>query len=120
MTHPRSNLPGRLIVGALLYVAIVGLGSLLNPVYAAGNTLREIRGTVQLVSPKDALPIIVVKSLYNKEEIVVGAMVKPGASLLRGTRTINLDQIHPGDSVTLKYVKTREGLIVRSIVLHPY
>ena len=45
-----------------------------------------------------------------KEEIVVGAMVKPGANIVRGTKRIGLEQIHPGDDVTLKYVKTREGL----------
>jgi hypothetical protein len=108
-----------MIGGALLCVAIAGLGSLINSVYAASNTLHEIRGTVQAVSPKEAPPIIVVKSTHgSKQEIVVGAMVKSGASVLRGMKKIGLDQIHPGDSVTLKYVKTREGLTVRSIILH--
>jgi hypothetical protein len=119
MSQPRSNLLGLLIVGALLCVAIAGPGSLLNSVYAANNTLHEIRGTVQAVSPKDATPIIVVKSLHgSKEEIVVGATVKPGASVFHGKKKIGLDQIHPGNSVTLKYVRTREGLSARSIVLH--
>lgn len=119
MSQPKSSLLGLLVIGAVLCVAVAGLGSLLSSVYAANNTLHEIRGTVQSISPEDIPPVIVVKSLHgSKEEIVVGAMVKPGASVLRGKKKIRLDQIHPGDNVTLKYVKTREGLTIRSIVLH--
>ncbi len=119
MNQPRSSLLGVLVIGALLCVAFAGLGSLLSSVYAANNTVHEIRGTVQSVSPGDTPPVIVVKGLHgSKEEIVVGAMVKQGANVLRGKKKIGLDQIHPGDNVTLKYVKTREGLTVRSIVLH--
>ena len=122
MNQSRSSLLGVLVIGALLCVAFAGLGSLLNSVYAANNTVHEIKGTVQSVSPGDTPPVIVVKGLKglygSKEEIVVGAMVKQGANVLRGKKKIGLDQIHPGDNVTLKYVKTREGLTVRSIVLH--
>ena len=119
MSQPKSSLLGVLIIGALLCAAVASLGSLLSSVYAANNTLHEIRGTVQSISPRDIPPVIVVKSLQgSKEEIVVGAMVKPGASVFRGKKKIDLDQIHPGDKVTLKYVKTREGLTIRSIVLH--
>lgn len=119
MGQSRSNLLGLLIIGALLYVALAGLGSFLNSVYAAGNNVHEIRGTVQTISPREVPAVIVVKSLRtSKEAIIVGAMVKSGASVLRGRKKIGLDQIRPGDSVTLQYVKTREGLTVRSILLH--
>ncbi|MCE3223723.1 MAG: exported protein of unknown function [Nitrospira sp.] len=119
MGQPKSSLLAVLIVGALLCVAVAGLGSLLSSVYAANNTVHEIRGTVQSISPGDTPPVIVVKSLHgSKEEIVVGAIIKPGASVLRGKKKIGLGQIHAGDNVTLKYVKTREGLTIRSIVLH--
>ena len=119
MNQPRSGLLGLLIIGALLCVALAGLGSLLSAVHAAANSLHEIRGTVQAISPGETPPVIVVKSLHGpKEEIVVGAMVEPGATLLREKKKIGLAQIHPGDHVTLKYIKTREGLIVRAIILH--
>lgn len=119
VAQSRSSLLGLLIFAALLCVAMAGLGSLINSVHAASTTLHEIRGTVSAISPNDVPPIIVVKSIHgSQEEIVVGAMIKSGASVLRGKRKISLDQIHPGDSVTLKYVKTREGLTVRSIILH--
>jgi len=52
------------------------------------------------------------------EATVVGAVLKQGATIVRGKKRIGLDQIHAGDKVTLKYVKTRDGLAVRSIVLH--
>lgn len=119
MRQPKSSLLGLLIIGAFLCVAVAGLGSFLSSVYAANSALHEIRGTVESITPGDTPPVIVVKSLHgSKEEIVVGAMVKPGASILRGKKKIGLDQIRPGDNVTLKYVKTREGLTIRSIVLH--
>ncbi|MGZ8383871.1 MAG: hypothetical protein ACXWWE_07680 [Nitrospira sp.] len=119
MKQPRPSLLGVLVIGALLCVAFAGLGSLLSSVYAANSTVHEIRGTVQSVSPGDTPPVIVVKGVHGpKEEVVVGAMVKQGATILRGKKKITLDQIHVEDHVTLKYVKTREGLSVRSIVLH--
>ncbi len=119
MKQPRPSLLGVLVIGALLCVAFAGLGSLLNSVYAANSTVHEIRGTVQSVTPGDTPPVVVIRGLHgHKEEIVVGAMVQQGATVLRGKRKIGLDQIQVGDDVTLKYVKTREGLAVRSIVLH--
>ena len=119
MTQPKSSLLVLLIIGALLCIAVAGLGSLLSSVHAANNTLHEFRGTVQSISPGDTPPVIVVKSLYgSKEEVVIGAMIKSGASILRGKKKIALEQIRPGDNVTVKYVKTREGLTIRSIILH--
>ena len=118
MKHPRPSLLGVLVIGASLCVAFAGLGSLLNSVYAANGTVHEIRGRVQSISPGDTPPVIVIRGLHGlKEEIVVGAMVQQGAAFLRGKK-ITLEQIHVGDDVTLRYVKTRDGLAVRSIVLH--
>jgi ABC-type cobalamin transport system permease subunit len=119
MKHPRPSLLGVLVIGASLCVAFAGLGSLLNSVYAANGTVHEIRGTVQSISPGDTPPVVVIRGLHGlKEEIVVGAMVQQGATVLRGKKKVALDQIHLGDDVTLRYVKTRDGLAVRSIVLH--
>ncbi len=117
--HPsRSILLGFLLVSAVLCVTIAGLGSLANSVYAASTSAHEIRGTVEAVSANDTPPVIVVKGMRGpKEEIVVGAAVKPGTIILRGKKKIALDQIRPGDKVTMKYTKSREGLTVRSIVV---
>lgn len=119
MTQPRPSLLGVLVIGALLCVTLAGLGSVLNSVHAANNTVHEIRGTVEAVHAGDDPPVIVVKGLYgSKEEVVVGAVLAQGAVILRGKKRIGLDRIHVGDNVTLKYVKTRDGLTVRSIILH--
>lgn len=119
-TNPsRPSLLGVLVIGALLCVALAGLGSFLTSVYAASNTVHEIRGTVEAVNAGDDPPVIVVKGQHgSSEETVVGAVFKQGAIVLRGKKRIGLDHIHAGDKVTLKYVRTRDGLTVRSIVLH--
>ena len=119
LTQPRPSLLGVLVIGAVLCVALAGLGSFLTSVYAASSTVHEIRGTVESVNAGEDPPVIVVKGQQGSNEaIVVGAVVKQGVSILRGKKRIGLDQIHSGDKVTLKYLKTREGLTVRSIVLH--
>jgi len=119
MKQPRLSLLGVLVLGAALCVALAGLGSFLTSVYAANNTVHEIRGTVESVGAGDDPPVIVVKGQHGSSEgIVVGAVVQQGAVILRGKRKIGLDHIHAGDKVTLKYIKTREGLLARSIVLH--
>ena len=118
MTQPRPNLLGVLVIGAALCVALAGLGSFLTSVYAASNTVHEIKGTVEAVNAGDNPPVIVVKGQHgSNEEIVVGAVVKQGATILRGKKRIGLEQIHAGDKVILRYVKTRDGLTVRSIVI---
>lgn len=115
----RPSLLGVLVIGAALCVALAGLGSFLTSVYAASNTVHEIKGTVESVNASEEPPVIVVKGQHGSSEaIVVGAVVKQGATIMRGKKRIALDHIHAGDKVTLKYVKTRDGLTVRSIVLH--
>ena len=117
--QPRPSLLGVLVIGAALCVALAGLGSFLTSVYAASNTVHEIKGTVEAVNPADDPPVIVVRGQQGaNEDTVVGAVLKQGATIVRGKKRIGLDRIHPGDKVTLKYVKTRDGLAVRSIVLH--
>ncbi|MBS0157667.1 MAG: hypothetical protein JSS26_03665 [Nitrospira sp.] len=119
VNQSRLSLLGVLVIGAVLCVALAGLGSFLTSVYAANNTVHEIRGTVESIGAGDVPPVIVVKGQHGSSEgIVVGAVVQQGAVILRGKRKIGLDHIHAGDKVTLKYIKTREGLLVRSIVLH--
>ena len=119
VNQPRLSLLGVLVIGAVLCVALAGLGSFLTSVYAANNAVHEIRGTVESIGAGDVPPVIVVKGQHGSSEgIVVGAVVQQGAVILRGKRKIGLDHIHAGDKVTLKYIKTREGLLVRSIVLH--
>lgn len=119
INQPRPSLLGVLVIGAALCVALAGLGSLLTSVYAASNTVHEIKGTVEAVNLADDPPVIVVRGQHGANEAtVVGAVLKQGATIVRGKKRIGLDQIHAGDKVTLKYVKTRDGLAVRSIVLH--
>jgi len=119
INQPRPSLLGVLVIGAALCVALAGLGSFLTSVYAASNMVHEIKGTVEAVNLADDPPVIVVRGPYGANEAtVVGAVLKPGATIVRGKKRIGLDQIHAGDKVTLKYVKTRDGLAVRSIVLH--
>ena len=117
--QPRPSLLGVLVIGAALCVALAGLGSFLTSVYAASNTVHEIKGTVEAINPADDPPVIVVRGQHGaNKETVVGAVLKQGATIVRGKKRIGLDRIHAGDKVTLKYVKTRDGLAVRSIVLH--
>ena len=119
INQPRPSLLGVLVIGAALCVALAGLGSSLTSVYAASNTVHEIKGTVEAVNLADDPPVIVVRGQHGANEAtVVGAVLKQGATIVRGKKRIGLDQIHAGDKVTLKYVKTRDGLAVRSIVLH--
>jgi hypothetical protein len=119
MNQSRPSLLGVLVIGAALCVALAGLGSFLTSVHAASNSVHEIKGTVESVNAGENPPVIVVKGQHGlNEAIVVGAVIKQGATITRGKKRIALDQVHAGDKVTLKYVKTRDGLTVRSIVVH--
>jgi len=87
VNQPRLSLLGVLVIGAVLCVVLAGLGSFLTSVYAANNTVHEIRGTVESIGAGDVPPVIVVKGQHGSSEgIVVGAVVQQGAVILRGVR----------------------------------
>lgn len=86
---------------------------------AAEDVARQVRGFVEAVNAMDTPPIIVVRSRPGfKDEVVVGVMIKQGVPIVRGNKLIGVKQIRIGDHVTLTYVKSREGLMARSITVH--
>ncbi len=106
---------------AILVCAIGVLlqGYTVQPSYASDHDVRTITGIVDEVYAGQTPPIIMVRSRPGmKDEIVVGAVVKKGANIVRGQQRIALDRIRAGERVTLVYVKNREGLMVQSITVH--
>lgn len=89
INQPRPSLLGVLVIGAALCVALAGLGSFLTSVYAASNTVHEIKGTVEAVNLADDPPVIVVRGQHGANEAtVVGAVLKQGATIMRGKKRI--------------------------------
>lgn len=107
-------------IGLSGVIAVVALFS--HPVdisLAAEDVLRQVRGIVEAVNAMEVPPTIVVRSRPgSKDEVVVGAVIKQGVSIVRGNKRIAVKQIRIGDHVTLTYVKSREGLMARSITIH--
>jgi hypothetical protein len=105
---------------AILCCLIITLqGYITKEVHAADSGVRTISGIVDEVLASETPPIIMVRSRPGmNDEIVVGAVVEKGASIVRGNRRIALSHIRAGERVTLTYMKQRDGLTVRSIVVH--
>lgn len=79
-------------------------------------TMRIVQGEIVAVNVKDDPHVIVVRVvLPNKEELIVGATVPPGAYVMRGKRAVELAEIKVGDRVVLGYLKRPDGLTARSI-----
>jgi hypothetical protein len=114
----RHPLQSRAILCWCLAVAL--LGYLAQSVSAAADSgVHTISGIVDEVLASETPPIIMIKSRPGmKGEAVIGAVVKKGASIVRGKQRIALSHIRAGERVTLTYVKQRDGLTVRSIVVH--
>lgn len=88
-------------------------------IYASDHDVRMISGIVDEIHANDNPPVIMLRSRPGmKDEIVIGAVVKKGATIIRGEQRIALNRIRAGERVTLTYIKNREGLTVRSIVVH--
>lgn len=112
----RYRVPFPTILCSLL---IMLQGALAPYGYAAGDGVRTASGIVDEVLPSEIPPVIMVRSKPGtKDEALIGAVVKKGASIVRGKRRIALSHIRPGERVTLTYTKERDGLAVRSIVVH--
>ncbi len=78
--------------------------------------VRRVTGQVVAVNTKDSPNVIVLSATTAKnEELIVGATVGSEVPITRGKQAIRLGDIQVGESVTLKYVKTLEGLEARSV-----
>lgn len=103
-----------------MLVCMIGMsqGYTVQPSYASDRDVRTITGIVDEVYAGETPPTIMVRSRVGmKDEIVVGAVVKKGATIVRGKQRIALNRIRAGERVTLTYVKNREGLAVQSITV---
>lgn len=79
---------------------------------------RTVRGTVVATNVDVEPHTIVVKvPLPNKEELIVGARVSPDTKITRGKQAARLAEVKAGETVTITYLKTNDGLIARSIHL---
>lgn len=119
----RPSFPGR-CTGAtgVALVGVIAVAALFcTSIYqslAAENIVRQVQGVVEAVNVSDSPPTIVVRSRHGaKDEVVVGAVIKQGISIVRGKKRISMKQIRNGDHVILTYVKSRQGLTARSITI---
>jgi hypothetical protein len=109
------RLRGRVIRAVAVPIAALAL-LLAAPVLAADPPTRTARGTVVAVDPASVPPVIVVKSETPKhDELIIGATVDEHTVVLRGEQAATLGELKAGEPVTLRYVKTAEGLVARVI-----
>lgn len=91
-----------------------------NPVvgHSADTVERTVRGTVVATNiAVDPRTIVVSVVLPNKEEMIVGARVSGDTKIVRGKKTVRLEDVKAGETTTITYLKTNDGLIARSIHL---
>jgi hypothetical protein len=113
--HARYLFPPSAILCCFLSVL---QGYLIQYAAAAQDGVRTFTGIVDEVLPDETPPIIMVKARPGmKDELVIGAVVRKGASIMRGKRPIALRHIRAGETITLIYVKNRDGLTARSITV---
>jgi hypothetical protein len=83
---------------------------------AAEQTMRTVQGEVVAVNVQDSPNVIVVKTVTaKKQEMIVGAVVESGAVITRGKEKVGLDNLQVGETVSLTYSKSQDGLVARSI-----
>jgi len=83
---------------------------------ASEGRVLTVRGKVVAVNLKVDPQIIVVKAMrQNKQELIVGATIKKGATITRGKKPVALADIKVGEAVDLMYLKNADGLVARSI-----
>lgn len=108
--------PNTLLWGMVVVMTglVNGYGLLVHA--AAEGPVRAVHGEVMAVNATDSPPVIVVKALSaKKEEQIIGATVGAGTKITRGKQPISLDSIKVGESVTLVYVKSLNGLAAQAI-----
>ena len=106
-------------IGLMSVIAVAAFFGSIGKSLAAEDAVRQVRGVVEAVNAMDSPPTIVVRSRSgSKDEVVVGAVIEQGVSIVRGNKRVGVKQIRIGDHVTLTYVKNREGLMARSITIH--
>jgi hypothetical protein len=99
---------------------ICGSVNVMNPItgHSADVVERTVRGTVVATNTAvDPWTIVVNVLLPNKGELIVGARVPGDTRIARGKQAVRLEDAKVGETVTITYLKTNDGLIARSIHL---
>lgn len=83
---------------------------------SAETVQRTVRGTVIATNTAvDPHTVVVRVILPNKEELIVGARVPTDTKIMRGTKATSLAGLKAGETASLTYLKSPDGLIARSI-----
>lgn len=83
---------------------------------SAETVQRTVRGTVIATNTAvDPHTIVVKVILPNRDEMIVGTRVPADTRIRRGSRTIQLAGLKAGETASLTYLKSPDGLIARSI-----
>lgn len=83
---------------------------------AAETIERTVEGTVVATDVTvDPQTIVVEVTLPNQEALVVGARVPTDTKIKRGRQDTQLADIKVGEKADITYLKTSDGLIVRSV-----
>lgn len=93
-----------------LALAAISTHIAIEPRVAWAEQVRVVSGTVMAVV--SASRTIVVEAKVGRADLVVGAEVPEGTSI-EGAK--DLADIHAGDRVTLRYIRTDSGLTAKSI-----
>ena len=105
-----------LVLGLLL---IGQVGGLFQSIGEASDNMGTLRGEVLAVNVKDSPQIVMMKVLVRGgKEMIVGALVEDETRISRKGQVVTLDQVSEGDTIVLKYEKTKEGVLARTIRVH--
>jgi len=86
--------------------------------HSANKAERTVKGTIVGINTAvDPRTIVVNVVLPNKEELIVGARVPEDSRIVRGGQAARLDDVKVGETATITYLRTADGLIARSIHL---
>ena len=104
---------------SLLLLAL-GFGLMGDSQAAPGSaTERTVRGEVTAVTADTQPQVIVVKTMTaDKKEMIVAATLGSETVVTRGKKRVALSDIRVGETITLGYLKSPEGLAAKTIHAH--
>lgn len=88
------------------------------PGFGADGTVHRVTGEVVAVNTSETPHVIVVKSRIGKRnDMIVGATVGQDVPITKGKKVVGLSSLKVGESVVITYVKNRDGLAAKRIVV---
>lgn len=103
-------------------VALLLCMTFLSPQSSAGKEIIRMVGEIAAIDSMSRTVVVEVpvgKTVYEEKQFTVGGRLAPEAELIKGSRSVKLEEFKVGDRVTVRWKPIETGHLILSLQANP-